>query len=1114
MGLVSLARFAALVALRRTVADWRLQAAAAFGVLLAAILMASGVIYSRALEETALKYTLRNASEDDVNLTVRVFHALEFWPFTATERFVQERVARPLALYFKESNLLVQTSTLYFTGLALDGLPEAERPRGTLLAITDLARHARLMEGRYPQRIPGDIEFATDAQGAALLGLSLEETFQAFPAVQGDQAKSVSVRLVGILEPLNPSEQFWRLGIRDMVSSSQRTWISVPMYADRDALFFDLGSEVLGLDTDFLWLFVLDREGLTASEAGRLHDLLESVREDVHTNLPHSSSGTKLVDILERHAALLVVARVPLFLVLFLALGMLLYYLFLIAGFLGRLRTAEVALMRSRGASLGQAGVVILMEGLIMALPSVAFAPVLALALVRLTSDFSPSVAAAPVLESIGLPYGSFLLAALGALLAVVVFTGSTLSAARHGMVAFRSASARPPEKPLFLRYYVDVALLGVIGMAWWQLRSLGTFLVHPVAESELSIDMALLLGPVLGALAGGLLLLRLFPVAMWLLTKVVEPFGPVWLVQALRRVGRDPVPSASLLVLLALASSLGVLSATVLTTLERSQRDQALYQAGADFRVQHYLGDRVVAGQSVAQSLAGLRGVEAAADAMRLSTRITTESLGDDNTLLAVDARRFAAVAWDRGDLMGEPLERVLRRIASEGSPSGGPGAGPVPQGIPLPTEASALGIWVAPGQLGRNPNLFARLRDSGGRYFDVLLGQLEEQRWTYLEGPIRPVATDTRRPLPTPAPPFTLHTLWAGSRTGGFTTGVLFLDQLVAITPGGPVEIASFQSVEGWHALEDPLAEGLYSLDMSESVARPGRKSAVFMWGRAGLALRGIRAGPPEAPIPALVSASFLETGKAKLGDTMFIYVVGVQVPVRLVASVPFFPSLDPHTVPFTVMDLEPLLQYLALHVPQPVYPGMEAWIKSGGDGPTTVSLKATLREMGDPNARVQAASALVAEREAHPLLTAGWSGLLSLSFMAVVLASASGLLLYTYIDAREQMGQLAIMRTLGFADLQVNGILWFNLALTVAVGTALGALGGRLLGGAILPLLAIVEGGARVTPPMVLVVNGGTLRVAYLVLALATGVTVAILSRAIARLEVQRLLRVAEA
>ncbi|MBI4311076.1 MAG: ABC transporter permease [Chloroflexi bacterium] len=1106
MNLASLLRFSSVVAWRRTVADWRLQAAAAIGVILASTLLAAGAVYSRSLEETALQHALSRATPEEVNLTVRVFHALERPVFRSTERFVLQRVYEPLKPHVKEPVLLVQTSTLYFTGLYEEEVEEAERPRGNLQAITGIAQHVRVLEGRLPQPSTSEMEFVTDAKGVALLGLHMGQTLHVFSAIGGDASKLVPVRLVGVIEPLDGADQYWRIGTRQRASQSGQPWTSIPMYADVDALFDEAGAVIPALHTDFVWLFVVDRQGLRAPEAANLGRALQGVVADVQRNLANSAWDTKLIGILDRHAALLVVARVPLFLVLFLAVGVLLYYLFLIAGFLGRLRTPEVALLRSRGASLWQAGVVILMEGLIMATPATLLGPFLALALVAVTGRLFPASVTGAGLQSSGITVGAYLLAGIGAVLAAAVFSLSTLSASRRGSLSVRSSVARPPTQPLFLRYYLDVALLVLLAMVWWQIRARGTFLVRPVGEAQFSLDVALLLGPVVGVLAGGLIVLRVFPLLMTAVGKAVEPFGAPWLVQSLRRLGRDPVPSASLLVLVALATSLGVLSSTVVATLERSQRDQGAYEAGAGFRVSHYLGDRVAAGQGVGPALEGLPDVLAAADVLRVETKVYTESLGDDVMLMAVDPKRFGQVAWNREDLTGGPLARALVPLAA-GAPQTG--------GIQLPPDTKALGVWVYPGRLTRGPSLFARLQDGAGKYFDVRFGQLGDQGWDYLETPIVPFVTDSRRAASlTVIPPYVLHTLWAGSAPGVYTSGVVFLDQLQAVTPAGAVVVAPFQDVAGWHSLEDPLANGLYLLDTSDTVVRPGRRSAMFQWGRGGLSLRGIRAGEPEEPMPALVSETFLESSHAKVGETMYVFIAGIQAPVKIVGVLPYVASLDPHKLPFMVVDLRALLSYTALHAPQPQYPMMETWVKAEGPALSGASLLAAAKALGDPQARVQDGAAVVSERESHPLLAAGWSGLLALSFLSVALASASGLLLYTYIDAREQIGNLAIMRTLGFSRPQINGVVWFNLVMTVVAGGLLGAWGGRLLASAVLPLMAIAEGGARVTPPMVVQSDWNALLLAYAVLGIVMASTILALAQAMAKLEVQRLLRVAEA
>ncbi|MEE8443051.1 MAG: FtsX-like permease family protein [Dehalococcoidia bacterium] len=1101
--MLALARFAALIAVRRTAADWRLQAAAGFGMVLAVALMASGVIYSRALEETALRHALRNASDEAVNLSVRVFHALERPAFEATSRFVEERVHRPLSPHLQGSTLLIQTSTLYFSGLSQPEPFGPDRPRVSLQAITNLADHVLIVEGRLPGLANGELEVVIDRLGATVLDLPVGTLFNVFPATGGDQAKPLPVRVVGVIEPLEPSGQYWQIGPWDRFTSTERQWIALPLYADMDALFDTTGMAFPGLHTDFIWLFPLDREGLRASQVHAVRATLLGAVDGLRSNLPNSSWKTELGDVLKRYTSLLVLARIPLFLVVFLAMGVLLYYLFLIAGLMGRVRAPEVALFRSRGASTPQVGVVILVEGLLMAVPAIVAGPFMAQALVVVTGRLFPAASVEQGLVLVELSVPVFLLGAVGALVAVAVFAATTLISARKGVVALFSSSARPPETPFLHRYYLDVVLLVLIGIVWWQLKSRGSFLVQPLAGESMELDMTLLLGPVLGLVAAGLLLLRFFPIALKILVRPAEPFGSVWLVHALRSVARDPVPSGSLMVLLALATALGVLGSAVISTLQRSQRDQALYQAGADVRIRYSPGSQGAAGQRFTRSLERLPEVAAATEVMRLETSVSTAAMGREVTLLAVDPEAFPRVAWTRADFTDGPLADVLQSVSQ---------AGGSVEGILLPADATDLGIWVQAGRVASRTTLNARIQDGQGTYFDMALGDVTGRGWNYLEAPIQPPPPSRRYTPPSVEPPYHLRTLWINTR--GRSSGGVFFDQLQAITPEGPVEVESFQDVEGWHPLEDPSAPGLYSLETSQSVARPERRSAVLTWGAGGMAQRGIRAGPPETFLPVLVSDNFLEVNQVQHGDTLSVYVGSVPVPVKIVRNEEFFPTLDPRQMPFMVADLSPLGDYVALHGQRPTYPGTEAWVRFAGDDLSTGNLSQAIIEEGGSVFETFEAASMVAELTGDPLLAAGWSGLLALSFLAVVLATSSGLILYSYIDARERQGEFAILQTLGFTSFQVNGVLWFNLGLTVVVGLGLGTLGGHWLGRAILPLLEVAEGGARVTPPMVLETNWLAVGISYLVLAAATGVTVVALAWAISRLEVQRLLRVADA
>ena len=101
--------------------------------------------------------------------------------------------------------------------------------------------------------------------------------------------------------------------------------------------------------------------------------------------------------------------------------------------------------------------------------------------------------------------------------------------------------------------------------------------------------------------------------------------------------------------------------------------------------------------------------------------------------------------------------------------------------------------------------------------------------------------------------------------------------------------------------------------------------------------------------------------------------------------------------------------------------------------------------------------------------------------------------------------------MLRSLGFSNMQVNGVVWFNLTLVVCLGLAIGTWGGQWLGVILLPLLEVAEGGKRVTPPMILETNWSALVVAYSVLGAATAVTVLALAWSISKMELQRVMRV---
>jgi ABC-type antimicrobial peptide transport system permease subunit len=259
--------------------------------------------------------------------------------------------------------------------------------------------------------------------------------------------------------------------------------------------------------------------------------------------------------------------------------------------------------------------------------------------------------------------------------------------------------------------------------------------------------------------------------------------------------------------------------------------------------------------------------------------------------------------------------------------------------------------------------------------------------------------------------------------------------------------------------------------------------------------------------------VSATVLDTAYARVGDEVSVRITDVSVPIKIVGVVDYFPTLYEKEAPFIIIGLGPLADYFNARTTRSPMTGNELWVRLTAPGATASDVTTFLKGSGAGYEKVMLASEVVASRLSHPLLAAGWSGLLILTFFIVVLASASGIILYSYLDAREREREFAMLRTLGLSRRQLNGVVWLSVTLILICGIVLGTWAGRQLGTSLLPLLEVAEGGARVTPPMVLHTNWTAIMYYYLVLAAAAAATALALAWLLGRRALHQALRIGE-
>lgn len=569
------------------------------------------------------------------------------------------------------------------------------------------------------------------------------------------------------------------------------------------------------------------------------------------------------------------------------------------------------------------------------------------------------------------------------------------------------------------------------------------------------------------------------------------------------------------LVVMLMLATALGVIGSTFSSTLERSQRDRALYATGADLFIQYR-------GSATSQPLLGLADqvdqVDGAAEVHRLRGSFLSRGFNATTlSILGVDSLNFSSVGWYRKDFSsGRSLEDLIGLLRPGGM------AGPATEdGVALPRDTSGLALWVQPSRPDHGLAIRARLKDSQGQYFDIRMGSLGFRGWRRIDAELVPLTYSGRRlgrdRAPVVTPPYSLQSLHLFGFFGRQEPGALFLGQLLALTPSGSVPITDFQDLDKWHVVEDYSRPDVssYALEPSELMAPEGSgRSAVFSWVPGGIGLRGIKPGRPEEPLPAVVSKSLLEFADVQLGDTVNVGLSNYALPLKVVAVADYFPTLYPEDRPFAVVDLRTFNESSNLHSARLVGGSSELWAGLGEANSDVDAVTRALSAQGLRLVEQRQASEIVSQRLDQPLVNAGWGGLLVLVFLVLVLASASGVMLFSYIDTRERQTEYALLRTLGSSPSQLNRVVWFSVLLVMASGIGLGTWVGYQVGASLLPLMEVAEEGARVVPPMVLRTNWTTLLVTYLTLVGVTIATVAWLTWYSGKIEVQRALRIGEA
>ena len=1090
---------------RRLRSSWGLLAITSFGILASVTLMAVGAVYSRGLAEAGIRHTL--ATADPASLDTKVIvqnRPLGPEDYRRLQRDTEDIAEERLGYMVRDIQRFGRTEPNWPLATSSEApLPPPGSTLGRPFFLTGFQEHSRLMQGRWPQVAPArnsqglQMEAVVGARSATHLVLEIGSQVSIFP-FSSDPSERIVLTVVGLAEAIDPGEEFWLNDPGYFRLQEVNGQQLLPIYLREQDFFDGIGTRYPTLVGDFGWFLYSDISVVTASNAGSTKEAVIGLETAINKRFPRSQVVTGLDSTLAEYQRELTLAKVPLYLFLGLVVLLIIYFLALIIGLLSRYRAEEAGLLRSRGGSVLQVtSLLVVIEGVVV-LVSIVVGPFLALAIVRflLLKTMDP-VGVGEGGLSVGLSGDMFVMGAVGGLVSLAVLVAFGVSRARVGMVESLQERARPPSVSIFHRYYVDLLVLVLLGLLWWQTSSRDGFISRDVASRALDVDPSLLFGPVLALLATALLVLRFLPLVVRLLAWTMNRVSPPWVAFSLIRLARDPIPHGALLIILMMAAALGVFGASFQSTLARSQKEQALYSIGGDL-VLRRTPAFPLADQETATTTPGVQTVS-------LLSRETVTLLdglpGANATLIGLDSNTIPEVSWFRDDFSGKTLSELLGPLRANRSPQPDSNQDNT-QGIAIPSNGESIGVWVKVDELrlGLVPevlNLWARIQHGEGRYRSLLLGELSNSNvipaevdnepapnpvragWIYLEKELPRDTAFTDHPL-------VLVSIFISKKSiGAVSPGSISLDDVTVKGSGIPspgVVIEDFEMPDTWEPLPHQ-ADETDTVDYTPDGVKPGSASLRFSWREPfDVDPRGLFLAPSPYPLPAIGSGSFHTRQLIRLKEGKQV----VPVVIRDVTN--FFPTLNPESQPFILVDRQDY-QQLSQRLPQGnLDPPQEMWlsIRQGADRQeVTLALRNQLS--GFVSVRDRAAAVEVARR--NPLAGGGWNGLTILAVSTIAVAVVLTLAVQGTAAIRSGRVDLTVARALGFSNSQIFLSLALERLLVAALGIGAGSVIGVWLSRWVLGFLDITPTGGLVIPPMVVNFEVWLIGLVLAVLAAAT-------------------------
>ena len=473
----------------------------------------------------------------------------------------------------------------------------------------------------------------------------------------------IPLRVVGLWAPIDPALPVWDF------KSEETLMIPEETYATRIA--DTLPDELTNVE----WLLQLSGSRLQASDIGDLLTRIDRVSNHAIDLLSMLRLTTSPVTELANYQDEVPALTLLLFAFSAPLLGLVLVFVGLVAGLFVNQQRNEIAILRSRGATLIQVASMTLLQGLTLGSAALIVGIPIGVWITHLIGrsrsfmDFSTPDNLRVILTPPVVGFG------ISAILAVLIFQfiAPTVSAARNTIITYKQERARSIQRPWWQRVWLDGLLLLTAAYGAYALSNQREL----VSADKLLVpdplrNPQLVLVPSLGIFALTLLVLRVMPSIMGVIARLLARTRSVGLLTAARYLARTPAFYNAPLILLVFTLSLSTYTASIAQTLDRHLTKQTYYATGADISLSDF-GNTYNADDNLSpaytfapiEDYARLNGVHAVTRVGRYEASVArADSTQQDAQFLGIDRVTFPQVAYWQPDFSPARLGALMNAL------------------------------------------------------------------------------------------------------------------------------------------------------------------------------------------------------------------------------------------------------------------------------------------------------------------------------------------------------------------------------------------------------------------------------------------------------------------